>query len=206
MTLQELEETPYPPAPWRAKGQIWMGAFEVESPLPLPAGLRPVLSPKWISVLVVRYLEGTLKYDELAICSLARRGLRFGAYVHHIWVDSVPSLWGGRRIWGLPKELATFAWDGDTVRVTDNEGPIATITVNRRTGQLPPLGLFSPGFGVLDGRLVQASAFLKGPVGRSGMRVEEWSSRFPYRAMGTPRFSFSINPMAITVNAAVAIE
>ena len=113
----------------------------------------------------VRYLECTLRYDELVIGSLARRGLKFGIYVHHIWVDSEESLWGGRRIWGLPKELASFAWEGDTVRVTDEEGPIATLSVDRSEASSPRIGTVAPGFGRLDGRWIYTKGSVRGRPG-----------------------------------------
>jgi hypothetical protein len=199
-------EKSYPPAPWRSKGQIWIGLFKVDSPPALPKELRPLLSPKWLAVYLVRYLEGTLRYDELAICSVVRRGWRYGAHVHHIWVDSEASLWGGRRIWGVPKELATFEWDGDLVRVTDREGPIATIKVDQRPSRGPSLWIPSPCFGYPDGRLVRAKASLKGRLAGPRMSIEEWSSRIPYRLMGAPRFGVSASPMTITVRAPEPID
>src|SRR4051812_33530509 len=143
------EEKPYPPPPWISDGQMWTGVYPVTSPPALPEGLRPFLDPSWVLLVFVRYLAGTLRYDELVIGSLARRGLRVGIYVHDIWVDSEASLRGGRRIWGLPKELATFAWEGDTVHVADAEGPIATLSVDRSPAPSPRIWTIAPGFGRL---------------------------------------------------------
>src|SRR5262249_12792200 len=106
------QRTPFPPAPWHAHGRCSAGVFRADTPAALPSRLRPLLDPCWRIVVLVRYeARSTLCYDELLIGPLARCGLRFGIYVEHIYVDSIPSLWGGREIWGLPKRLASFTWD-----------------------------------------------------------------------------------------------
>jgi hypothetical protein len=201
-----LTEKPYPPPPWRSKNQMWMGAFAVDTPPVLPDGLRPLLSPRWVVLGLIRYLEGsTLTYDELVIASLARRGFRTGLYVHHIWVDSEASLWGGRRIWGLNKELATFAWEGDTVRVTDEAGPIVTMTVDRAPRTAPWLPAIAPGFGRLDGQWVHVTGSLRARFGKADLRIEAWSPRFPFQLAGAPRFAVAANPAEVTVPAPVVL-
>ncbi|MFC0542464.1 acetoacetate decarboxylase family protein [Kutzneria chonburiensis] len=83
---------------------------------PLPVG-----GPRMV-LAVVRYREGTLSYNEVFVGSVVRRGFRVGLWVHGIWVDSVESLWGGREIWGLPKELATFTWRNRGLTMTAQDG------------------------------------------------------------------------------------
>jgi hypothetical protein len=202
-----LTEKPYPPPPWRSYNQMWMGLFAVDAPPALPAGLRPLLSSRWVILGLIRYLEGsTLQYDELIIGSMARRGFRTGLFVHHIWVDSETSLWGGRRIWGLNKELATFAWDGDTVRVTDDAGPIVTMTVDRTPRTSPRLPAIAPGFGQRDGRWVHVTGTVQARLGKVDLRVDEWSPRFPYRLAGVPRLAFAANPAEVSVPAPVVLD
>jgi len=98
----------YPPAPWWSAGAMWIAPLSV-------GGRRIVLA-------VVRYREGTLSYNEVFFGSVVRRGLRVGLSVHGIWVDSVASLWGGREIWGLPKQLATFTWRNRGLTMTAEDG------------------------------------------------------------------------------------
>ena len=99
--LQTLKEVPYPAPPWKMKGQLWMGLFKADRPIPLPAGLKSLLDPRSLFVVLVRYLEGTLCYDELAFGTLTRLGAWVGVYVDYIWVTELASVWGGRRLWGF---------------------------------------------------------------------------------------------------------
>jgi hypothetical protein len=186
---------------------MWAGAWDVAEPPRLPEGLRPFLDARRLLVMVVRYLEGsTLRYDELIFASLARRGPRVGLFVHHIWVDSEASLWGGRRIWGLNKELATFVWEEDTVTVSDAAGVIAAVRVDRRPASGPRWPMLGPGFGVLDGRLIFTLATGRGKIRRAEMQVEAWSPRFPYQVSGPASFGFAANPLRMSVPAAAALD
>lgn len=66
-----------------------------------------------------RYEEGsTLRYSELVVWVAVRHGWRVGALITHIYVDDAVSMRGGREIWGLPKELARFAWERDGLCMT----------------------------------------------------------------------------------------
>jgi hypothetical protein len=189
-----------PPAPWRLQGQIWTGCYDVGTHLALPDGLTSLLNPNWLILIVGRYLAGTLRYDELIIGALVRRGLRVGIHFHAIWVDDEVSLWGGRYIWGIPKELATFTWNADTVQITDERGLIVTLTVNAHAARAPWLWMPAPGFfGFQDGRCLYTLTRTHARVGTSRIYVAEWSSRFAYRVTGTPLFGFAANPMHITV-------
>jgi hypothetical protein len=198
----ELTEVDYPPAPWRMAGQLWMGVFPTDAPIPLPTGLRPLLSPRLAVLTLVRYRSGTMQYDELVIGTLARRGWRVGIWVDHIWVDSLPSVWGGRRIWGLPKNMAEFEWDGDTVQVSDETGAIATVTVNMTPSSLPAIWMPAPGFGLIEDQLMFTWASLSVRLGRSGFQVKDWSARFPYRLKhSTPSVVMAAKPFQMTVPA-----
>lgn len=189
----------YPPAPWYFQGQAYIGLFRADRPARLPAGLRPLLNRHWRVVALIRYQAGTLRYDELIVGSLARQGWRVGVYIPTIWVDSMPSLRGGRHIWGLPKELATFAWAGDTVQISDDTGVIATLSVDRRAAWLPPLWGPLPGIGRLDDRFTFFAARLWGRFGRSELRLHHWSERFGYRLDERPVVSAAAKPFRATI-------
>ncbi len=192
---------PYPPAPWRLRGGAWLGLFAADPPVTLPYGLQHVLPSRSAVVALLRYLQGTLQYDELMIGSLVRHGLRAGLHVDHIWVDDAQSLQGGRQIWGLPKELATFTWAGSTVQVADSAGPIVTLSVDPRTALLPRLPLALPFFGYRDNRWVYAIGSGSARLGRAGMRLSNWSDRFPYRVGPTPLLSIAMKPFCLSVPA-----
>ncbi len=188
-------ETAYPPAPWRARGQLWAGVFRADMAAAIPAGLTPVLGRRWRIVALVRYLPGsTLQYDELMIGSLARAGLRPGIFIERLYVNNLASLWGGRRIWGLPKELASFAWDGDICRVADAGGAIAAMHLNLQPAWLPPLPVTSWGIGRMD----DAWSFIATPMwarlSRANMRLLDWSPRFNYRLAPGPLITLAAKP------------
>ncbi|MEU2793287.1 acetoacetate decarboxylase family protein [Streptomyces sp. NPDC007100] len=169
---------PYPPPPWHLRGHLWGGLFAAESCPAPPADLSPVL-PRSLAVLLIRYREGTLVYDELLVGTLARRGLRIGVHVHRIWVDDAQSMWGGRRIWGVPKELAEFRWHGPRVRVTDGEGLVATLGVTSKGPSLPRLPLPLAAFGSLDGTRTFITARFSARPSAGSLRTHEWSARLP---------------------------
>jgi acetoacetate decarboxylase len=192
----------YPPAPWRSTGQMWAGVFHTRTPLPLPDGMSPILNRGWQILLLVRYLEGTLTYDEFGIAALGRIGMKVGMWVHHLWVDSEASMWGGRKIWGLNKEMANFTWEDDRVYITDGQGPIAALVVNRKpaTSSLLPLGL--AGVGALDGQWAFASAKCDASMRGGSMRIEQWNSeRFPLLSSRRPVFSVDALPVRFDIPA-----
>jgi hypothetical protein len=125
----------YPPPPWRLAGP----SANVTGLVPIAAvrdlvpadldivAVRPGLTVG--AVVVADYQErATFPYSELAVMpAIVRyRGVR-GPWISHIWVNSTPSLQGGREMWGLHKEHADFAWDfagRTTVSVADAGGAV----------------------------------------------------------------------------------
>jgi hypothetical protein len=202
MTGAEIAEkvTP-PPMPWKMRGRMHMGLFrfaDAGRTPPLPGGLHPV-APGHRVLLLVRYLEGTLQYDEFVIARLARRGVLTSLFVDHIWVDSEASVSGGRRFWGLPKEMAQFDWDGDRVHVHDAHGDIATVSVDQRPARMPNVPLVAAGFGVRDdGRLLLAKSRLRVSLRRPSLRVESLNLRFGTLTSGV-RVGFDAAPFEMTI-------
>ena len=102
MTAPTTEPATYPPSPWALRGQLWLSLFRVPSgsdPLhpDRPAGLY--------GVALVSYEDPSpLVYREL----LCARPVGTRAGITDIWVDSPASRAGGRDLWAIPKELATF--------------------------------------------------------------------------------------------------
>ncbi len=201
--IPDLAHTPevnYPAAPWRMSGQFWAGVFRGTVAARLPGSLKPLGGPYWRVLALVRYRAGTLAYDELLFGAPARHGLRVGVYVEGLWVDSVASLWGGRRIWGLPKLLARFTWEDGLCQITDHAGPIVTLSVNQRPSHLPPLPLTTAGIGRLGDRWAFVSTPMWARLGAAHMRARDWSPRFAATA-GTlserPWLALMANPMRV---------
>jgi hypothetical protein len=193
-----------PPTPWIMRGRLWSTLHRFEGALPaLPAGLHPHLTGHRV-VTLVRYLEGTLRYDELILGRVARRGLTLGLFVDHIWVDSRESVAGGRVFWGLPKELAAFRWTGDRVEVEDGEGPIATLSVSQEPARTPEIAVTVPGFGLRDGALVLAKGKMKLRPRPSSLRVEELAPRFG-RLLPGLRWGMDASPFELTIGDATPL-
>lgn len=193
-------ETPYPPAPWRARAQSWVGLFRSDRAAALPTGLRPLLSARLRVVALVRYLPGsTLVYDELIVATPALLGARPGLAIEYIWVDSLASLWGGRRLWGLPKELADFAWDERGVRVSDAAGPLLTLELDRSAARGPALPSATASIGQLANGAWAYSVFpLWGRLGRAGLRLRDLSPRFGFALGARPLLAAALPDCRIT--------
>ncbi len=195
----ELGRIAYPPAPWHLSGRLWAGAFRTDRPVPLPDGLRHALGSRMLVVVLARYLEGTLSYDELAIGVPALQGARPGLFVDHMWVNNQTSVEGGRGIWGLPKQFAEFAWDGRVVRVTDGMGLVAAVTVDGPAVRLPWLWLPVPAIGRIDGQWAVAVGGLRARLGGASIGVGEWSARFPYRPASRPLVGVAAEPFRLNM-------
>lgn len=193
-----MPTAPFPPAPWEMVGVGWAGLFCTNAPVPLPAGRRRLLPPRLAVVALLRYRAGTLAYDELIVGVLARRGLRPGLVVTHIWVDSVASLHGGRQIWGLPKQLATFTWHGDTVEACDADGRIAAITAGSPLPALPPLPLVVPALGRHDDGDVSFVPRLWACLTWPAFQIDSWSPRFLFRPAARPIVALGARPFRAT--------
>ena len=77
----------------------------------VPAGIKPVsFAGRWLlGVACLAYGGGgILAYNELVVGVAVRSGVGLGVHIPQIWVDSKVSLEGGRALWGIPKELASF--------------------------------------------------------------------------------------------------
>ena len=122
---------PHPPAPWHLNGEIVV--------VPALTGARQIGG-----VMLANYTSGTLVYRELIVFShLTARGM----VVSHIYVDDEQSMSGGREIWGLPKELATFEYGAGTFTARQGDMTLLHARLRRRRGGLPiviPTPITSP--------------------------------------------------------------
>lgn len=137
-----LVVTGYPPEPWELQGQLHLTVWRVPSAhLPrLSAGLKPVQAGATALVAtawVIYEPGGMLSYRELLVAVLAHRGGRPLVTLTDIWVDSTPSLRGGRELWGIPKQRASFHVDGATCAAVDVDGELIAGSAVRPIGALP---------------------------------------------------------------------
>jgi acetoacetate decarboxylase len=84
--------------------------------------------------MLANYTHGTLAYHELIVFSHATT---HGMVISHIYVDDEQSMEGGREIWGLPKELATFVYERDRFTATQGDTTLLHARIRRRRGAIP---------------------------------------------------------------------
>ena len=108
--------TDFPPPPWRLQGEAYLGLWQVDArALPrdrIPAAARPVTIGHrgFIATMWVDYQDGgVLAYQEFLVAVVGRVGARPCLTTTDIWVNSMPSMVGGRTLWGIPKDLAAFS-------------------------------------------------------------------------------------------------
>ena len=131
----------FPPQPWRLRGQMYASTFLVPlSRVPVSAppgwsavrvGGRGIVTTAWVSY----EPGGVLSYRELMATLLVRRGRIVAPTILSIWVDSESSRDGGRALWAIPKDLASFDFTGGRLAATSGDGvPIAAGLVRKRAG------------------------------------------------------------------------
>ncbi|WP_244929189.1 acetoacetate decarboxylase family protein [Nocardioides sp. W7] len=159
--------TDFPPEPWDLTGvghvTLWRVPVGTLPVLPLSARPLTVRDQALVATAFVTYDDrGLMAYDELLAGVLVRFGRRVGLSITDIWVDSETSMRGGRELWGIPKELATFG----SLRASTVAGPIASASFTPRG--VPGL----PVPRVLRGSTVQTRAgrTLASPI-RTGGRI-----------------------------------
>lgn len=171
-------QTTYPAPPWRAGGQMWMATATAAGPLPLPPDLSPVGSPRRLVIALARF-NGTLSYNEFAVGSMVRRGARVGLWCQRIWVDDAASLWGGRKLWGIPKELARFDWDESTVSVSAGGELLASFSLGQPGPRLPGMPIPVTGFGLAEDRRVFLPGRVVARFALASIRITGWSPLLP---------------------------
>ncbi|WP_375492021.1 acetoacetate decarboxylase family protein [uncultured Jatrophihabitans sp.] len=140
--------TDYPPQPWDLRGQMYASTFLLplaDIPVVTPPGWSPVrlggrgvVATAWVDY----EPSGVLSYRELMATLLVHRGRLVAPTILAIWVDSESSRYGGRGLWAIPKELATFDFGNGLLSAACPDGtPIATGTVRRRAALPRPVPL-----------------------------------------------------------------
>ncbi|MCW6053350.1 acetoacetate decarboxylase family protein [Lyngbya sp. CCAP 1446/10] len=131
----------YPPAPWNLQGYAvqtlqLIDVARVRPLVPSELEIVSVLPGKTLGgVYISSYgLGSVMEYNELIVVSaIANYAGKWGAWISHIYVDNPNSVAGGREIWGLPKELAQFSWEGnDSVKATPLGYRVTVSQANRQ--------------------------------------------------------------------------
>jgi len=112
------QTTTYPAAPWSLLGRALVSTHAVDIAamrefLPATLEILPIFPGKTLGGIYLSSYEtgSALLYNELIVfCGLVKCGDRLGSWITHIYVDNPQSVAGGREIWGLPKQLASFRW------------------------------------------------------------------------------------------------
>lgn len=125
----------YPQAPWHLQGSALFALHFIDTAraaayLPPELSMIQALPGQTLGgVYFARYEPGSaLEYSELIVVSaLVHHRSQIGGWVSHIYVDNPNSVAGGREIWGLPKELATFSWQPDRITVQQGDTPLCSL-------------------------------------------------------------------------------
>jgi hypothetical protein len=125
----------YPPPPWNLKGYAvqtlqLVNIEQASKFIPSELEIVSLLPGKTLgSIYISSYESGSLlKYNELIVVpGFVRYQGKIGAWISHIYVDNQYSVAGGRKIWGLPKEMAEFSWNNGNVRVNQNNRELCSL-------------------------------------------------------------------------------
>jgi acetoacetate decarboxylase len=177
----------YPPPPWRLVGKptvLTVATIDAEAARRHVAGDIALYSLRGRTLgglLAARYgPPSTLAYSELAVVLGRARG---GWCVGQLYVDDAASLRGGRELFGVPKELATFTWQPDGVEVERDGQPIV-----RLEWSSPRLGVPLPALATVVGaaRSFRVAGLLRAMPVHVRVHVPDTSPLAPLRLTRPP--------------------
>lgn len=199
----------YLPPPWTLKGyglQI-LQIMEIDSVRALIPSEFKIISVgfgKTIGgVYLASYESGsTLEYHELIVSpALVSYGNQWGGWISHIYVDHPDSVAGGREIWGLPKELATFEWEnGNTIKVYQGSKLLYSLNYQPKNWSLP-LSLTLPSFGILSSNVLKFQATFKSNLSLINSQFKiPTESPFANLGLEKPGLTLSLNCLTLSVS------
>jgi hypothetical protein len=206
----------YPPAPWKLGG--WgvatislLDSAAAAAFVPDGAQLVTVAPGRTLGGLFfLSYECGPLVYRELNIVAgLVRVGLRLAFLLPRLYVDSAASLAGGREIWGLPKEIATFEIEhaGGAVSIDVRQG-VSRVCRMSFTSRGPGVDLPVPlaAFGSRDDAFLFFTARLSARF-RLARSIVDAPEGGELRALGLdrPRVAFACENLTLAVPAPRAV-
>jgi acetoacetate decarboxylase len=171
----------YPQAPWTLKGFAFQTLHLIDiakaSPfIPPELAIVSAAPGKTLGgVYLAQYGAGSsLEYNELiVVAGFVRREQTIGAWVSHIYADNPDSVAGGREIWGMSKELATFDWQAGARRVVvqQDDRVLCSLSSSWRVSLLRQTIAF-PLYSVLNSNFMLFSATASANFGLIGARLE----------------------------------
>ncbi|MCY7322591.1 MAG: acetoacetate decarboxylase family protein [Phormidesmis sp. CAN_BIN36] len=206
----------YPQAPWTLKGFAFQTLHLIDlakaSPfVPPELAIVSVAPGKTLGgVYLSNYGVGSsLEYSELiVIAGLVKRGQTIGAWVSHIYVDNPDSVSGGREIWGMPKELATFDWQTGAQRVVvQQEGQVlCSLSAGGRVS-LWRQSIAFPAYSLLNSNFVRFNAAALANFGLITAKLEVPSASPFARVIDTlPTIAASADALELKVDAPKVVE
>ena len=215
----------YPQAPWTLQGYAFqtlqlINIDRVRPLIPSELEIISVWPGKTLGGIYLSYYGSgsVLEYSELIVIAafVGYKG-KFGGWVSHIYVDNPDSVAGGREVWGLPKELAEFTWEGGVsdlalpkalapqkeARVTVSQGNrlLCSLNYNQQSfGWRQSLGASS--FSTLGSNLLLFPAELESRLGLISSKLEvPAESPFASLSLGQPWLTIHCDQMRLVVGA-----
>lgn len=208
---------PYPSPPWTLKGYAFQTLQFVDCDR-----IRPFIPPEFEifsvgfgktigGIYISTYqADSTLQYNELIVSpAMVTYNGKWGGWITHIYVDNPDSVAGGREIWGLPKELATFNWEGGNSRdssyqhsITISQGSKQLCSLNYKTANFSfPVNLSLPCFGLLGSNVLQFQASFQSDVSLISGNVNI-SDDSPFASFGLDHqnLTLSLNALQVTTH------
>jgi hypothetical protein len=206
---------PYPAAPWTLNGYAlqtlqWVDVSTVRPLIPPEFKIISIFPNQTLGgIYISTYQSGSsLQYNELIVSAgLVRYSGQWGGWISHIYVDDENSVAGGREIWGLPKELAEFKWEGhNRVTVSQGKNILCRLTYTQPSLSLP-LSLTVPAFGYQQGRILHFQNHFKCNVSLISGQVEIPSeSPFYPLNLNHPWFTLYQNALNLVVDQPRSLE
>jgi acetoacetate decarboxylase len=201
----------YPPAPWNLKGFAVQTLHLVEIDRArnfVPAGLEivSVLPGKTLgSVYVSSYQAGSvMEYNELIVAAAVVRDRgKVGSWISHIYVDNLDSVAGGREIWGLPKEMAEFTWENNSVTVNQENRNLCRLNYqdNLLSFLRLPQNLSANSFSGLSSELLLFKASFQAKINSISAKLEIPSdSPFVNLNLKQPFLSLNLKELNLVAN------
>ncbi len=203
--------TPYPPAPWQLRG--WGVALVHGVPaqgarhfVPSDCAIVAIAPGRTLGgLLFVSYEFGsTIVYRELAVvAALVRVGRRLAFFLPRLYVDSAASLAGGRGIWGVRKDLASFDVAASATKRTivvrsDGADVCKLQAAVARTGVRLPLPM--PAFGTRSDRFLFFTARLAARLSLIGATVEmPRDGEFAALSLERPLFAVAMDGLDLRI-------
>ena len=205
----------YPQAPWTLKGFALQTLHLIDiakASLFIPPGLAivPAAPGKTLGgIYLANYGTGSsLDYNELiVVAGMVKRGTTIGAWVSHIYVDNPDSVAGGREIWGLPKELATFDWQpgAQQVSVRQESLGLCSLSFSGRVSLLRQAIAF-PAYSLLNADFLRFNAKASANFGWIGATLEvPEDSPFKRLIDTTPISALSADSLELKVDAPIVV-